>query len=116
MLPGGQLMTTTDVENYPGFPESVTGPELVERMKQQALRFGTRVVSENITSVDFSRHPYVLSPTYSDPVEALAVIIATGANARWLDVPNEERLAQKVGVCLHARCVMLRCRFTAARF
>ena len=94
MLPGGQLMTTTEVENFPGFPEGVTGPELVERMKQQALHFGTRVISENIASVDFTKHPFVLNPTYSDPLEALTVVVATGANARWLDVPNEERLAQ----------------------
>jgi thioredoxin reductase (NADPH) len=94
MLPGGQLMTTTEVENYPGFPESVTGPELVEDMKKQAVRFGTRVVSENIASVDLSKHPFVLNPSYSDPIEALTVVIATGANARWLGAPNEERLAQ----------------------
>jgi thioredoxin reductase (NADPH) len=94
MLPGGQLMTTTEVENYPGFPESVTGPALVERMREQATRFGTRIVSENIASVDFSKHPFVLTPNYSEPVEALTVVIATGANARWLNVPNEERLAQ----------------------
>jgi len=97
MLPGGQLMTTTDVENYPGFPESVTGPQLMERMKEQALRFGARVISENIASVDFSRHPFVLNPTYSEAVEALTVIISTGANAKWLGVPNEERLAQMGG-------------------
>ena len=97
MLPGGQLMTTTEVENFPGFPESVTGPELVEKMKQQAIRFGTRVVSENIASVDFSRHPFILYPTYSEPFEALTVVVATGANARWLNVPNEERLAQMGG-------------------
>ncbi|MGQ0813103.1 MAG: thioredoxin-disulfide reductase [Gemmatimonadota bacterium] len=94
MLPGGQLMTTTEVENYPGFPESVTGPDLIERMKQQAVHFGTRVVSENIASVDLSRHPFVLTPNYSEPLEALTVVIATGANAKWLNVPNEERLAQ----------------------
>ena len=94
MLPGGQLMTTTEVENYPGFPESITGPELVERMKQQAERFGTRVVSEKIASVDFSKHPFVLTPNYSPPLEALTIVIATGANAKWLGVPNEERLAQ----------------------
>jgi thioredoxin reductase (NADPH) len=97
MLPGGQLMTTTEVENYPGFPDSVTGPELVERMKRQAIRFGSRVISENIASVDLSQHPFVLTPTYHDPVEALTVIVATGANARWLGVPNEERLAQTGG-------------------
>lgn len=97
MIPGGQLMTTTEVENYPGFAEGVTGPELVERMKQQAVRFGTRVVSENIASVDFSKHPFVLKPNYSDEVEALTVVIATGANAKWLNVPNEERLAQMGG-------------------
>lgn len=94
MLPGGQLMTTTEVENFPGFPASVTGPALVEKMKEQAVRFGTRVVSENIASVDFFKHPFVLNPTYSPPVEALTVVVATGANAKWLDVPNEERLAQ----------------------
>ena len=93
MLPGGQLMITTEVENYPGFPESVTGPQLMEHMKAQAVRFGARVISENIVSVDLSRHPFVLNPTYSPPVEALTVIIATGANAKWLGVPNEERLA-----------------------
>jgi thioredoxin reductase (NADPH) len=97
MLPGGQLMTTTEVENYPGFPEGITGPELMDRAKVQALRFGARVVSENILSVDFSRHPFELRPSGAAPVGALAVIVATGANARWLGVPNEERLAQTGG-------------------
>lgn len=97
MLPGGQLMTTTEVENYPGFPAGVTGPELMEKMKEQALRFGTRVVSENVASVEFGRHPFVLNPSYSAPVEALTVIVATGANARWLGIANEERLAQMGG-------------------
>lgn len=97
MIPGGQLMTTTEVENYPGFPGSVTGPALVEQMKEQAIHFGTRVVSENIASVDFSKHPFVLTPSYGDAVEALTVVVATGANARWLDIPNEERLAQSGG-------------------
>jgi thioredoxin reductase (NADPH) len=97
MIPGGQLMTTTDVENYPGFPDGVSGPELMERMKAQALRFGVRVVSERIVGVDFARHPLVLTPSYGAGVEALAVIVATGANAKWLGVPNEERLAQTGG-------------------
>ena len=94
MLPGGQLMTTTEVENFPGFPDGITGPDLVERMRKQAVRFGTRVVMENVNSIELSNHPFVLQPNYSDPVEALSVVIATGANARWLMVPNEERLAQ----------------------
>ena len=97
MLPGGQLMTTTEVENYPGFPEGVTGPELMDHMRKQALRFGTRVVSENIKAIDLSAHPFVLEPNYSEKLEALAVIIATGANAKWLGAPNEERLAQMGG-------------------
>jgi thioredoxin reductase (NADPH) len=97
MLPGGQLMTTTEVENYPGFPEGVTGPELMEKMKAQAVRFGTRVLSENVASVDFAVHPFVLRPNYSAEIEALAVIVATGANAQWMGVPNEERLAQTGG-------------------
>jgi thioredoxin reductase (NADPH) len=97
MIPGGQLMTTTEVENFPGFPDSVTGPELVERMKAQALRFETRSMVENVMSIDMSSHPFVLTPSYSPPIEALTVVIATGANARWLGIPNEERLAQMGG-------------------
>jgi len=94
MIPGGQLMNTTEIENFPGFPEGITGPELMTRFKEQALRFDTRVVSESIASVDFRQRPYVLRPSYSEPVRAQAVIIATGARANWLGLPNEERLAQ----------------------
>jgi thioredoxin reductase (NADPH) len=97
MLPGGQLMFTTEVENYPGFPEGVTGPEMMQRFRDQALRFETRVVSEDIRSVDLGSHPFVLTPNYSEPVTALSVIIATGARANWLGLPNEERLAQSGG-------------------
>ncbi len=97
MLPGGQLMITTEVENYPGFPAGITGPQLMEHLRNQALRFGTRVVSENIADIDLSSHPFRLTPSYGEPVEALAVVVATGANARWLGVPNEERLAQAGG-------------------
>ena len=97
MLPGGQLMFTTEVENYPGFPDGVTGPELMEYLRKQALRFDTRIVSEDVQSVDLSRHPFEIKPNYSDPVTASALIIATGARANWLGLPNEERLAQSGG-------------------
>jgi thioredoxin reductase (NADPH) len=97
MLPGGQLMFTTEVENYPGFPDGVTGPEMMEQFRAQAVRFGTRTVTENIEEVDFGTHPFVLRPSYSAEVRALSVIIATGARANWLGLPNEERLAQSGG-------------------
>jgi thioredoxin reductase (NADPH) len=94
MIPGGQLMWTTDIENFPGFPEGVDGQELMSRMKDQAVRFGTRAIMENIVEVDFTRHPFVLKPSYSDAIEAVSVIVATGARANWIGLPNEERLAQ----------------------
>jgi thioredoxin reductase (NADPH) len=97
MIPGGQLMWTTDIDNFPGFPEGVDGQGLMDRMKQQAIRFGTRVESENIASVDFAQRPFVLRPSWSEPLAAKAVIVATGARAIWLDVPNEARLAQGGG-------------------
>ena len=97
MIPGGQLMYTTEVENYPGFVTGVTGPELMEKLREQAVRFGTRVEQENIASVDFGRHPLRLKPSYSEEIEALTVVVATGARANWLGVPNEERLAQMGG-------------------
>jgi thioredoxin reductase (NADPH) len=96
-VPGGQLMNTTDIENYPGFPEPVTGPELMERLKAQAVRYGTRVVSELIASVDFGTHPFRLKPNYSEEIAALTVVVATGAKAKWLELPNELRLAQSGG-------------------
>src|SRR5687767_14377081 len=97
MLPGGQLMTTTEVENYPGFPDGVSGPELMAHMRKQAERFETRIVSENVKSIDLSKHPFVINPNYGPAFEALSVIVATGANAKWLGAPNEERLAQMGG-------------------
>jgi thioredoxin reductase (NADPH) len=97
MIPGGQLMWTTDIENYPGFPESIGGQELMERMRNQAVRFGTRVISENITAVDFSERPLRLTTSGGAEVEALTVIVATGARANWLGLPNEERMARNGG-------------------
>jgi thioredoxin reductase (NADPH) len=97
MIPGGQLMWTTDIENFPGFPEGVGGQELMDRMKEQAVKFGTRALMENIVEVDFTRHPFVLKPTYSDAIEATSVIVATGARANWIGLPNELRLAQSGG-------------------
>jgi len=97
MIPGGQLMFTTEVENYPGFPDGVTGPEMMERFKKQALRFDTRVMSEDIVEVDFSTHPFTLKPAFSESFRALSVIVATGARANWLGLENEQRLAQSGG-------------------
>ncbi len=97
MIPGGQLMWTTDIENFPGFPEGIGGQEIMDRMKEQAVRFGTRVMGESIASVDFSSRPFTLRPTWSEPVRAEAVIVATGARANWIGLPNEERLAQSGG-------------------
>jgi thioredoxin reductase (NADPH) len=97
MIPGGQLMFTTDIENYPGFPDGVDGQELMDRMKKQAVRFGTTVENDSIDSVDFSTRPFKLKPTESDWIEAESVIIATGARANWLGLPNEQRLAQTGG-------------------
>ena len=96
-IPGGQLMLTTDIENFPGFPEGITGPELMDRMKAQALRYATRVKSELVTSIDMSVHPFVIHSSYSEPVRAMTVIVATGAKAKWLGLPNELRLAQQGG-------------------
>ncbi|MFI5333894.1 MAG: thioredoxin-disulfide reductase [Chlamydiales bacterium] len=85
--PGGQLMTTTEVENYPGFPEGIKGPELMEKFRRQAERFGTEMITEDVISVDLKRRPFLVkgSPT---TVEADTLIIATGANARRLDIPG----------------------------
>jgi thioredoxin reductase (NADPH) len=97
MIPGGQLMYTTEIENFPGFPEGVDGQALMGRMKEQAERFGTRTMMENVTSVDFTSYPFVLRLSYSDEIQAKSVIIATGARANWLGLDNEIRLAQHGG-------------------
>lgn len=97
MLPGGQLMFTTEIENYPGFRDGITGPELMEQMREQAIRFESRIVSEDVVSVDFSRQPFRIQPNYSEPIEAWTVVVATGARANWLGLDSEQRLAQTGG-------------------
>ena len=97
MIPGGQLMFTTDVENYPGFPDGVSGIDMMLDFKKQALRFDTRVVTEDIVEADFSSRPFLLRSSEGRELRAQTVILATGANARWLGVPGEERLAQSGG-------------------
>lgn len=94
LLPGGQLMLTTEVENYPGFPEGISGPALMAAMRQQALRFAARVEPADVVACDFSRRPFLLSISDGRSVLAHAVIIATGASANWLGLENEQRLAR----------------------
>jgi thioredoxin reductase (NADPH) len=97
MIPGGQLMFTTEIENYPGFPEGIGGQELMARFRKQAERFGTRIRSEDIVKIDTSACPFRLQGSGGGTVEAHAVIIATGARANWLNLPNEQRLARSGG-------------------
>jgi len=100
--PGGQLTITSDVENYPGFPEGILGPELMEKFKKQAERFGTRFVLGEVTRVDFSRRPF--SVWQEDSLTtAEAVIVATGASAKWLGIPSETQYRGK-GVSACATC------------
>jgi thioredoxin reductase (NADPH) len=101
---GGQLMTTTDVENYPGFPTGVTGPELMDLFRKQSLRFGTQILTEDVDAIDLSQYPYSIQGKQTS-VEAHAVIIATGATANRLDIPGagEDGFWQK-GVTACAVC------------
>ena len=101
-VPGGQLMITNDVENYPGFPEAVTGPDLMERFKAQAERFGTVVHMENVLKVDFSQRPFHLIGE-SQQTHSQTVILATGASAKWLGVKGEGTFKNK-GVSACATC------------
>jgi thioredoxin reductase (NADPH) len=116
LLPGGQLMLTTEVENYPGFPHGVTGPKLMSYFEQQAVRFGTRVVTDNgfhpnvddaddghsyayhdCKSVDLSHRPFKVIGEDDQVYQTHSLIIATGATANWLDIENEQRLARSGG-------------------
>lgn len=102
MQRGGQLMLTTEVENYPGFPDGIMGPELMDGMRKQAERFGTRIISSDVTDVDLSDRPFKVS-VGADIYEAESLIISTGASARWLGIPGEEKL-RGYGVSACATC------------
>lgn len=115
LVPGGQLMLTTDVENFPGYPDAVTGPDMMQDLFKQAMRFGTRVVTDdgiktgedlagglfsifqNVETLDTSKRPFYIKGDNGFEVTAHAVIIATGAKANWLGLDNEQRLAQSGG-------------------
>lgn len=101
-LPGGQLMTTTEVENFPGFPEGITGPELMERMKAQAIRWGAELVTEDVTSVDLSQRPFIIRSDERE-VRAHSIIIATGATAKRLGLPCEHQFWSR-GISACAIC------------
>ena len=102
ILPGGQLMTTTEVENYPGYPEGVTGPEMMEQFKKQAARFGARFLYRTITRVDVSQRPFTVW-SGDDSWQCRAIIVATGANAKYLGLPSEKHFLNR-GLSACATC------------
>lgn len=101
-IAGGQLMITTEVENYPGFPDGIRGPELMEFFKKQSERFGTKIISADVERVELGARPFKIH-TDSETLEAHSVIVATGAQAKWLDIPSEQAL-QNRGVSACATC------------
>ena len=103
ITPGGQLTITTDVENYPGFPEGIMGPELMVKFREQAERFGARYVTGNVTGVDFSARPFSIEVDEQDSYYAKTVIVASGATAMFLGIPGESELMGR-GVSACATC------------
>ncbi|MAX65949.1 MAG: thioredoxin-disulfide reductase [Bacteriovoracaceae bacterium] len=101
--PGGQLTTTTDVENFPGFPEGILGPDLMNNMKAQAQRFGTEYLTTQVTQIDLSKRPFKVTCENGDEFLTQSVIISTGASAKYLGLPNEKQLIGK-GVSACATC------------
>ena len=101
--PGGQLTTTTEVDNFPGFPEGITGPELMANMKKQAQRFGTQYMSQTAVKVDTTKRPFLVTLENSETLEAETLIISTGASAKYLGLPQEKELIGK-GVSACATC------------
>jgi thioredoxin reductase (NADPH) len=99
---GGQLMITSDVENYPGYPDGIMGPEMMAEFRRQAERFGTEFITDDVTRVDFSERPFRVVVD-NEEIRANAVIVATGASARWLGLDSEERLKGR-GVSACATC------------
>ncbi|MEE9169640.1 MAG: FAD-dependent oxidoreductase, partial [bacterium] len=100
--PGGQLMITTDVDNYPGFPEGILGPELMDKMRKQAERFGTKTLNDVVEELDLSKRPFKISMGNGD-VYGDTLIIASGASANWLGLESEEKLKGR-GVSACATC------------
>lgn len=101
--PGGQLIQTTEIENFPGYPEGIQGPEMMEEFKKQAERFGAKVVSRRIDSVDFSKRPFIVTDDAGEKIEAESVIISTGASAKYLGLADEEKY-RGMGVSACATC------------
>ena len=105
MIPGGQLMFTTEVENYPGFPEGIDGPQMMDAFRKQAERFEVRIKTENVEQIDLSARPFRMTGSEESAARAQAVIIATGASANWLGLESEQHFRKAgLGVTACATC------------